>query len=81
MDGWMGGGWVDGWMKPFGIHLIPRKIYIQGLIHSLSVCQVPRPGTSRGDLDRVPALSAFWSGEGDRERNQANKQVIKNYDK
>lgn len=22
-------GWVDGWMKPFRIHLIPRKIYIQ----------------------------------------------------
>ena len=46
-----------------------KKDLYPSLIHSLSVCQVPRPGTSRGDLDRVPALSAFWSGEGDKQRN------------
>ena len=55
MDGWMS-GWMDGWMKPIRIHLIPRKNYIQGLIHLPSVCQVPRPGTSRGDLDRQEFL-------------------------
>ena len=60
MDGWVGGwkdGWVDGWMKPFRIHIILRKIYIQGLIHTLSICEVSRPGTSRGDLDRQSSCS------------------------
>lgn len=45
--------WMNEWVKCIRTHSIPRKICIQGLIHSLSVCCVLSTGIGHGDLDKT----------------------------